>query len=61
MKVLSATEARANFQEIIDKVHYTKEALILSKRGKPWVMVMPLKEEDDVLTDIVEKEEETAV
>jgi len=58
MKVTPATEARANFQEIIDTVHYTKEPMILSKRNRPWVMIVPLKEEDDEMKEIIENKTE---
>jgi prevent-host-death family protein len=46
MKVISATEVRSNFQDIVDTVHYTKEPMLISKRGRPWVIVQPLTEED---------------
>jgi len=39
-----ATEVRKKFQEVIDKVHYTKEPIIISKHGKPWVMIKALEE-----------------
>lgn len=40
-----ATQVRQNFQEVIDQVHYTKEALLITKHNKPWVMIQPLEEE----------------
>ena len=46
VNVMQATEVRANFQDIIDRVHYTKDALIISKHKKPWVIISPLAEED---------------
>ena len=46
MKVISATEVRSNFQDIVDTVHYTKEPMLISKRGRPWVIVQPLKDSD---------------
>lgn len=49
MKTMNATDARKNFQEIINSVHYTKEIYVIVKRGKPWVMVQPLREEDTEL------------
>lgn len=38
-----ATQVRQNFQEVIDKVHYTKESLLITKHNKPWVMIKPLE------------------
>ena len=45
VKVSQATEVRSNFQEVIDNVHYTKEALIISKHKKPWVKIIPIGED----------------
>lgn len=44
VSVVQATEMRANFQEAIDRVHYTKEAILISKHKKPWVIIAPLSE-----------------
>ena len=46
VKVSQATEVRSNFQEVIDNVHYTKEALIISKHKKPWVKIIPIGEDE---------------
>lgn len=51
--VAKATEVRQNFQEIIDKVHYTGEGMVISKHGKPWVLIQPLSEKDDRAKDLV--------
>lgn len=40
-KLFPATKARKKFQEIIDKVHYQKKKVTISKHGKPWVIVKP--------------------
>ncbi|MBD3208306.1 MAG: type II toxin-antitoxin system prevent-host-death family antitoxin [Candidatus Nealsonbacteria bacterium] len=45
MEKVRATKARSKFQEIIDKVHYTEESMIVTKHGKPWVLVSPLPKE----------------
>lgn len=57
METVKATKARNNFQEIIDKVHYTHEPVVISKHGKPWVMVQSLPEEDKELKDITKNKE----
>lgn len=43
-KLFPATRARKKFQEIIDKVHYQKKKVTISKHGKPWVVVKPLSQ-----------------
>lgn len=53
MKIIQATDVRNNFQEFINKVHYTNEPFIISKHGKPWVMVKPLDENDEKLQKII--------
>jgi len=45
IRVRQATEVRSKFQEVIDNVHYTKEALIISKHKKPWVKIIPISED----------------
>lgn len=55
-KKINATNVRQNFQEVIDKIHYTKEAIIISKHGKPWVVIQPLEEKDQELTNLLEEE-----
>ncbi len=57
MKVKTTSEFRANFQDMVDHVHYTKVPLIISKNRKPWVMVQPLPEGDKDLQDIIKKTE----
>lgn len=44
IKQKQATQVRQNFQEVIDQVHYTKEALLITKHNKPWVVIEPLEE-----------------
>jgi len=39
---VSATEARAKFQEIINRVEYGKERLLIERHGKPVVAVIGL-------------------
>lgn len=45
IKEKQATQVRQNFQEVIDQVHYTKEALLITKHNKPWVMIQALLED----------------
>ncbi|MBD3299804.1 MAG: type II toxin-antitoxin system prevent-host-death family antitoxin [Candidatus Moranbacteria bacterium] len=53
IKKIKATAVRQNFQEVVDNVHYTKEAIIISKYGKPWVFIQPLDEGQN-LQELVE-------
>ena len=39
---MSARDARANFSELLGSVYYTKEPVIVEKKGKPYaVMISP--------------------
>ncbi|MBD3208455.1 MAG: type II toxin-antitoxin system prevent-host-death family antitoxin [Candidatus Nealsonbacteria bacterium] len=44
--VIPATKARKRFQEIIDKVHYQEESIVITKHRKPWIVIDPLPEEE---------------
>lgn len=55
MKIVPVTKARKQIQDVVDKVHYTKEPLIISKNNKPWVMIKPLPEDDEELNKIIGK------
>ncbi|MCL4459325.1 MAG: type II toxin-antitoxin system Phd/YefM family antitoxin [Chloroflexi bacterium] len=37
---ISAREARANFSDLLGLVYYTKEPVIVEKRGRPFVVVI---------------------
>jgi prevent-host-death family protein len=60
MKIRSTAEVRKNFQEVMDHVHYTKAPIIISKNRKPWVMVQPLPDDDEMLKKIIKDNEKTA-
>jgi prevent-host-death family protein len=49
----STTDVRANFQDVIDNVHYTKTPLIITKRNKPWAIIYSLPEDGSL--DTIEK------
>tara|TARA_B100000678_G_scaffold262356_1_gene244436 strand:- start:186 stop:428 length:243 start_codon:yes stop_codon:yes gene_type:complete len=49
----STTEVRANFQDVIDNVHYTRKPLIITKRNKPWAIIYSLPEDGSL--DTIEK------
>jgi len=55
LKVVQATQVRKDFQEVIDEVHYTGKSLVISKYGKPWVVVEPLPESDTSLGKAIEQ------
>lgn len=42
MESVKATEVRNRLQDVLDRVHYTKEPVIITKREKPWVVIHPL-------------------
>jgi len=54
--IKSTTEVRANFQDVIDNVHYTKKPLIITKRNKPWAIIYSLPEDRslDTLDQVIE-------
>lgn len=37
---MSAREARANFSDLLGIVHYTKEPVIVEKKGRPFAVVI---------------------
>ena len=41
---MSAREARANFSDLLGLVYYTKEPVIVEKKGKPVAVVISLEE-----------------
>ena len=47
MESVKATDVRNRLQDVLDRVHYTKEPVIITKRGKPWVVVHPLPADND--------------
>jgi prevent-host-death family protein len=51
MAHLSTVEARSQFAELINRVAYGKERVILTRRGKALVAVVPL---EDLPSDLIE-------
>ena len=47
MKSVRATDVRNRLQDVLDRVHYTKEPVIITKREKPWVVIHPLPADDN--------------
>ena len=41
---ISAREARANFGDLLGAVHYTKEPVIVEKKGRPYAVVISLED-----------------
>lgn len=39
-KTMSVREARANFSDLLGLVHYTKEPVIVERKGKPFAVVI---------------------
>jgi len=54
--IKSTTDVRANFQDVIDNVHYTKTPLVITKRNKPWAIIYSLPEDGSLNTiqDIID-------
>lgn len=54
--IRSTTEVRANFQDVIDTVHYTRRPLVITKRNKPWAIIYSLPEDGsmDTVEQIIE-------
>lgn len=44
MKAVSAKEARQNFSEIINEVHFGRKKIVITKSGKPMVILVSTKE-----------------
>jgi prevent-host-death family protein len=48
-RTMTAQEARDNFGELLDSVHYTKEPVLVQKRGKPFAFVLSADEWQDFI------------
>jgi len=55
MKIVKATKARAEFQDVIDSAYYTEEPVIILKRKKPWVVITKLDQTDPKIQKEIEK------
>lgn len=44
MKTVTAKYARQNFAEIISEVHFAKKRIIITKSGKPMVILISTQE-----------------
>ena len=55
MKIIRTSVARTNFQEIINEVYFTKQPIIISKSGKPKVIIRPLPEDDKEVSEAIER------
>lgn len=55
MQFKNATEVRNNFQDVVDHVHYTTEPAIVTRRNKPWVMIVPLPDDDEAYEAALER------
>lgn len=41
---ISARDARANFSDLLGQVYYTKEPIIVEKKGRPFAVVISLED-----------------
>lgn len=56
MKKIKSTDARNNFQALVDKIHFSREVVVITKHNKPWVVVKPLKDKDISLEKLIKEE-----
>jgi prevent-host-death family protein len=45
-QAVSVAEAKKHFSDLIGRVAYGKEEIVIMKRGKPMVLISPVKEHD---------------
>lgn len=50
-KRMSAKEARSNFADLLGSVHYTKEAVIIEKQGRPFAVLVSPEDFDRMQKD----------
>jgi prevent-host-death family protein len=50
-KSVSAKEARSNFSDLLGFVHYSKQAVIVQKRGRPFVVIINPEDYDRLLRE----------
>lgn len=55
MRIIKATQARTEFQDIIDSAYYREEPVVILKRKKPWVIITKLDQTDPQIKEEVEK------
>ena len=55
MRTIKATVARNNFQALVDKIHFSREPIVVTKHNKPWVIIQPLSKKDKKLEKLFEK------
>lgn len=48
MEKVSATEARNNFSELLNRAAYGRERILIEKRGKPLAYLSGLEESEDI-------------
>lgn len=56
MPEYTLTEAKLNFSEVVNAVHYTHEPATLLRRGRPWAIIVPAlatesREDEDAESD----------
>jgi len=52
---VKATDVRNNFQDTVDGVHYTKKPVVITKRNKPWAIIVSLPEGEIAADNIINK------
>ena len=55
MRTVSVRDARANFSELLGSVYYTKELVVIERKGKPFTVMMS-PDEYERYKKVVDKE-----
>lgn len=56
MKVIKASQARQNFQDVIDSVYYRHDPIVIMKRKKPWIVIQPINTLDPKVLEKIKKD-----
>ena len=49
-QVVSVAEAKKYFSDLIGRVAYGNEQIVITKRGKPMALLLPIKEQNSYLS-----------
>lgn len=52
---MSSREARANFAELLGSVHYTREPVIVERKGKPYAVLISPEQWEQIRQDQIER------
>lgn len=55
MKILTSTQVRQNLQDVLDSVYYQENTVIVTKKNKPRVIIVPLPKDDKKIQKAIEE------